>query len=71
MQGYDLAKKYFDAAMNEATACGFGRDAIARYTLQLIVHQYLETRSVADVQSELRFIADNCDPETDYMFMRP
>ena len=27
--------------------------------------------SVSDVQSELRFVADNCDPDTDFMFMRP
>mgnify|MGYP001605431733 CR=1 FL=1 len=71
MQGYDLAKKYFEAAMDEAKTCRFDTDAIARYMLQLVVHQYLKSRSVADVQSELRFVADNCDPQTDYMFMRP
>jgi hypothetical protein len=25
----------------------------------------------ADIQSELRFVADNCDPDTDFMFMLP
>ncbi|MFZ5733663.1 MAG: hypothetical protein ACOY4O_13070 [Pseudomonadota bacterium] len=39
--------------------------------LGLVVAKYLESRSVPDVQSELRFIADNCDPDTDHAFMRP
>jgi hypothetical protein len=36
-----------------------------------VVAKYLETREVVDVQSELRFVAENCDPGTDFMFMRP
>jgi hypothetical protein len=39
--------------------------------LGLVISKYLETRSVADIQAELRFIAENCDPDTDLMFMRP
>ena len=33
--------------------------------------KYLENRAISDVQSELRFVAENCDPDTDFMFMRP
>jgi hypothetical protein len=36
-----------------------------------VVSKYLEYRSVKDVQSELHFLADNCDPDTDFEFMRP
>jgi hypothetical protein len=36
-----------------------------------VVAKYLESRPLADVQSELRFVADNCDPDTDFAFMRP
>jgi len=39
--------------------------------LSLVVSKYLEKRSVEDVRSELNFVADNCDPETDFIFMRP
>jgi hypothetical protein len=39
--------------------------------LGLVVSKYLESRGVSDVQSELHFVAENCDPETDFMFMRP
>ena len=45
--------------------------AYAARMLGLVVSKYLESRGVSDVQSELRFVADNCDPDTDFMFMRP
>ena len=50
---------------------GAGHDAVCRALLSLVVAKYLESRSLADVQSELRFVAENCDPDTDFMFMRP
>ena len=71
MSGFDLARKHFDAAMKEAKEQGLGEDAIARNFLNLVISKYLETRVVKDVQSELRFVADNCDPDTDFEFMRP
>jgi hypothetical protein len=39
--------------------------------LGLIVAKYLQNRSAADVQSELHFLADHSDPDTDFAFMRP
>ena len=71
MQANELARKHFGAAMQEARSLRLDPDAVARALLGLVVTQYLETRSVKDVQSELAFVADNCDPDTDYMFMRP
>ena len=71
MQASEVARKYFDAALKAALEEKIDADAVARQFLSLIVQKYLETRSVQDVQSELRFVADNCDPDTDYMFMRP
>ncbi len=44
---------------------------MCRSMLGLIVAQYLQTRSVEDVQSELHYVADNCDPDADFAFMRP
>jgi len=71
MSGFDVARKHFEAAMGEARHEKMSEDAIARYFLNLVVSKYLQTRSVQDVRSELAFVADNCDPDTDYMFMRP
>ena len=71
MSAAEIAKRHFTAAIADAEAAGLGHDSVCRALLGLVVSRYLEGRSVADVQSELRFIADNCDPETDFAFMRP
>ena len=57
--------------MAAAQAAGIDQDGVCRSMLGLIVAKYLESRSAADVQSELHFLADNCDPDTDFAFMRP
>jgi len=67
----EIAKQHFARAITEAEAAGLGHDSVCRALLGLVVSKYLESRSVADVQSELRFLADNCDPDTDFAFMRP
>lgn len=66
-----ISRKHFEAAICEADAAGFGSESVARYMLSLVVSKYLETRTVADVRSELLDAAENCDPDTDYAFMRP
>jgi hypothetical protein len=71
MSATEIAKFHFSAAIAEAEAAGLGTDRVCRSLLGLIVSKYLENRNVSDVQSELRFVADNCDPEKDFMFMRP
>jgi hypothetical protein len=71
MSAQEIADRHFTAAIAEAEANGLGVDSVCRSLLGLVVSQYLATRGVEDVQSELRFVADNCDPDTDFMFMRP
>ena len=71
MSATEIAQRHFSAAMAEAERAATGNDAVCRALLGLIVSKYLEGRAVSDVQSELRFVADNCDPDTDFMFMRP
>lgn len=71
MNASEIAKRHFQAAVREAESEGLGTDSVSRSLLGLVVSKYLESRSVADVQSELRFVADNCDPDTDFVFMRP
>ena len=71
MSASGIARHHFSAAMAEAEAAGLGHDTVCRALLGLVVSKYLENRNVTDVQSELRFVADNCDPGTDFAFMRP
>ncbi len=71
MSAAEIAKRHLDAAVAEAEAEGLGHDSVCRALLGLVVAKYLESRSVADVQSELHFVADNCDPDMDFAFMRP
>lgn len=71
MSAAEIAQRHFKAALAEAKAAGQDSDGICRALLGLVVATYLETRTVADVQSELRFVADHCDPDTDFAFMRP
>src|SRR6187431_275585 len=71
MSATEIAERHFSAAMAEAERGGTGHDAVCRALLSLVVAKYLESRALPDVQSELRFVADNCDPDTDFAFMRP
>jgi hypothetical protein len=66
-----IAKRHLDAAIADARTAGIDPDVLCRSLLGLVVAKYLETRAISDVQSELRFVADNCDPGTDHIFMRP
>jgi hypothetical protein len=66
-----IARHHFEAAVREAEAAGESSDALARSFLGLVVAHYLKARSIEDVRSELMFLAENCDPETDFPFMRP
>jgi hypothetical protein len=67
----EIARIHFAATISDAEAAGVDHDSVCRSLLGLVVSKYLENRTVPDVQSELRFVAENCDPETDFMFMRP
>jgi hypothetical protein len=71
VNGFEIARKHFESAIADATRAGLDPEAVARYTLSLVIAKYREAHSVEDVRSELSFLADNCDPETDYVFMRP
>ena len=71
MSASEIASRHFAAAIAEANASGQDSDGVCRALLGLVVNKYLETRSVGDVQSEMHFLADNCDPDTDFAFMRP
>jgi len=71
MSAGEIARAHFSAAMAAAKAEGQDLDAVARNMLAQAVTSMLERRSVADVRAELLAAAENVDPDTDYMFMRP
>jgi hypothetical protein len=71
MKPSEIARMHFDEALQEAAAVGHDSEIMARYFLSLVVSKYLETRPVSDVRAELMSAAENCDPDTDYPFMRP
>lgn len=71
MSATTIARRHFEAALGEGAASGCDADALSRAMLELVVRKYLEYRPVADVQAELRSAAEYCDPDTDFVFMRP
>ncbi len=71
MNAFDIARKHFDAAIQETVEQKDDPETLARYMLDLVVAKYLETRSAEDVRAELLFVAENCGPDTDFVFMRP
>ena len=66
-----IAKSHFAAALAEADEAGQGRDAVARAFMNLVLETYLAARPMEDVRRELANLAENLDPDTDYVFMRP
>jgi hypothetical protein len=71
MSAATIAKRHLEQAIGEAVAAGYDAESTCRYMLNLVVEKYLETRSAADVRSELQFVTEHFDPDTDFMFMRP
>ena len=71
MTAGEIARAHFAAAIAAAKVQGQDADAVARNLLSLVITSMLERRSVADVRAELLAAAENVDPDTDYMFMRP
>jgi hypothetical protein len=71
MSPTSIARSHLAAALAEAEASGANADALARAMLSQVIAKFLEYRSVADVKAELLAAAENCDPDTDYPFMRP
>jgi len=67
----DLVRKHLAALRGEAQALGVPQDVLGRRVLAEVLSLWLEGRSWQDVASELRYTAENLDPDTDFEFMRP
>ena len=57
----ELVGRHFDALIDDAKEAGVPRDVVGRILMQRVVDLWLETRSSADVASELRFQIDHLD----------
>jgi hypothetical protein len=71
MSAFDIARRHAAEAFEEARGKNAGTDIVGRHLIDAVITEFLKTRSVDDVRRELLFIAENVDPETDYIFMRP
>ena len=71
MNASSIAKRHLELAIEEACKAGSDADATARYMLSWVVTEFLAHRPIQDVRAELLFVAENCDPDTDFTFMRP
>jgi hypothetical protein len=67
----EIARRHFNAALDEAKAANVSGDVIARHTLALVIATFLANRSADDVRRELLAAAENTDPDADFIFMRP
>jgi hypothetical protein len=71
MSASEIAKRHVTAAFAEGEKEGCDGNALGRYVISEVIANYLRKRPVKDIQSELMFLAENCDPNSDYVFMRP
>ena len=67
----ELVQRHVEALIEAAATAGVPADVAARLLLQEVVEIWKRNRSLDDISSELKFVADNLDPDTDFEFMRP
>ncbi len=67
----ELASAAFEQLLEAARVEAIPSDVVGRALLARLVEEWLARRSWRDVASELVFVADSLDPETEFQFMRP
>ncbi len=68
---WKLVETHYSALLAEAASGGIDADQIGRLLLDAIIRHWRESRSLADIASELEFVRTNLDPDAEYVFMRP
>ncbi len=66
-----IAKKHYEAALAEAAAASIPADTMARTLMSFLMVTYREHYSIEQIREELTNLADNLDPDEEYLFMRP
>ena len=67
----ELVRSHMRALIEAADAQNIPRDVLGRMLLSEVTGLWLDVRPWQDVGAELRFVADNLDPEADFEFSRP
>lgn len=71
MSAYKLARVVMAQGIEQAAAQGYDEQAFARAMMAELIAVYRRARSMDDIASELKFLADNLDEDEEYAFMRP
>lgn len=66
-----LVTHYVEDLLNEATTEKMPADVIGRHLIESAIGIWRQSRSSDDIASELQFMIDNMDEDTEYPFMRP
>jgi hypothetical protein len=67
----EIVARHVDALLAETHAAKVPSDVVGRELLAHVIRIYHLTRSYEDIASELQFVAENVDPETEFTFIRP
>lgn len=67
----EIVKRHVSALIEETKASGTPTDVVGRMLIQEAIELWNAERDWQDIASELKFMADNLDPDLDYEFMRP
>ncbi len=71
MSAYKMAKAVMAQGIEQAGAEGYDEQAFARAMMTEVIAVYRRARSMDNIASELKFLADNLDEDEEYAFMRP
>lgn len=67
----ETVRRHFANLLEEARGLGTPDDVIGRLVLNEVIELWRQQRGIEDIAGQLKFIADNLDPDLEYEFMRP
>ncbi len=67
----EVVGQHVKALLAEAAAQKIPRDVVGRLLVQEAIEIWKAERSLSDIESELKFVVESLDPDTDFEFMRP
>ena len=71
MSAHKTARQDLEHSLVAAQQAGYDETLYLRALLSAVVERSKHSRSLEDLQQELRYLAENLDDEADYSFMRP
>ena len=66
-----LVTQHVDTLITAAAADNMPEDVVGRHLLESAIGLWRRSRTTEDIVSELQFMIDNMDEDTEYPFMRP